>query len=145
MKKVILISLEAFALIWLGACVAAEKAQVTSDTKPAINEEKPIAKRNPQSMDRKQQIEHAVAALASWKSVAEENIQVVETRSITWRSGALGCPKKGMNYTLALVPGRLIVLRVDDKSYRYHSDLEGAPFFCPDGRSESSKINPVDL
>lgn len=138
--------MEFFGLMYLGACMAGETSdQSTPDATQLSNQEKSAIETDQRAMNKEQQIENAVASLARWKKVSEKDIELLETRSITWRSGALGCPKKGMAYTLALVPGRLIILRISGKAYRYHADLEGPPFFCPDARSESTKINSDDL
>ena len=59
-----------------------------------------------------------------------------ETQPVTWRSGALGCPRPEMSYTQALVPGILIILKAHDTVYRYHSKLAGQPFYCPRKRVE---------
>jgi len=53
-----------------------------------------------------------------------------------WRSGALGCPEPGMNYTQALVPGALIILAVGKETHGYHAKLGGKPFYCPSERAE---------
>jgi hypothetical protein len=45
-----------------------------------------------------------------------------------------------MNYTQALVPGSLIILKVGEKQFEYHARNGGPPFYCPADRVES----PVD-
>lgn len=72
----------------------------------------------------------AIADLAGRLSVAPDTIEVLDARFVTWRDGAVGCPEEGLAYSQALVPGWLVVLRVDDASYRYHSAEGAAPFFC---------------
>ena len=65
-----------------------------------------------------------------------DTISLSGATPVTWRSGALGCPKPGMSYTEALVPGIWIMLRVGNKAYRYHAKPSGQPFYCPDEWAE---------
>lgn len=49
---------------------------------------------------------------------------------VTWNDGSLGCPQKGMDYTQALVDGELLMLRVEQALFQYHS-ARGGPFtYC---------------
>lgn len=72
----------------------------------------------------------AIADLAVRLGVAPAEIALVSEEAVTWRDGSLGCPKKDMMYTQALVEGQLIVLSVDGTEYRYHSGNGRAPFYC---------------
>lgn len=87
------------------------------------------------SMDK--QIEGALADLAARTGVAEDTIKVREARSVQWGSGAMGCPKPGMNYTQALVPGVLLLLEVDGTIYHYHGAAGRSLFHCPAGRAQA--------
>ena len=40
-------------------------------------------------------------------------------------------------YTMAIVPGVLILLRADGEVYRYHARRNGTPFYCPTDRVEA--------
>jgi len=145
--KILVPSLAAFSLFWLGACAASnELKEVPNASKlGSMNSKtKPVSGKT-NLMNKKQQIVFAKNALADWKNVDFSEIKLLEIKSVTWRSGALGCPEKGRVYTQALVPGRMILLAIRDELFRYHADLEGAPFHCPDGRAESSSIDPADL
>ena len=51
------------------------------------------------------QIEFSKKDLAQRLGIADELVVLSGARHVTWRSGALGCPDPGMNYTQALVPG----------------------------------------
>jgi hypothetical protein len=62
-------------------------------------------------------------------------IEVVSAEPVTWRDGSLGCPQPGRLYTMALVPGYRVVLRVQGRQYDYHAGARGAPLLCPDGRA----------
>ena len=77
-----------------------------------------------------QQLTEAIQDLAGRLDVQSDDIKVIVEKNVTWRDGSLGCPKEGMMYTQALVPGMLIVLRVDGSEYEYHSGGGRAPFYC---------------
>lgn len=78
-----------------------------------------------------EQIELSIKDLAQRLDVPPETIEVSGARQVTWRSGALGCPQPGMNYTAALVPGSIIYLQVDNTLHAYHSKIGAEPFYCP--------------
>lgn len=67
--------------------------------------------------------------------ISEETVRVVY-----WRSGAAGCPNPDMSYTMAITPGVLFLLRVDDELHRYHSGADGKPFYCPADRAEAPAL-----
>jgi hypothetical protein len=77
-----------------------------------------------------QQVTEAIQDLAGRLGVPTGDIKAISEKNVTWRDGSLGCPQKGMMYTQALVPGTLIVLRVDGAEYVYHSGGGRAPFYC---------------
>lgn len=87
------------------------------------------------SMD--QQIKGAVKDLVARIGVSEDAIKVREVRSVQWGSGAMGCPKPGMNYTQAIVPGVLVFLDVDDKIYRYQGRTGRSLFYCPNDQAQA--------
>lgn len=72
----------------------------------------------------------AIEDLAGRLGVAVGEISLISEQSVTWRDGSLGCPKKDMMYTQALVPGTLIVLAAGDKEYQYHSGQGRPPIYC---------------
>lgn len=74
----------------------------------------------------------ATEDLVERSGVAAEAITVARNEAVTWRDGSIGCPKKGMNYTMALVPGHLVVLEADGQSYSYHSAQGRTPQYCAD-------------
>jgi len=51
-------------------------------------------------------------------------------RAVTWPDGSLGCPRPGVVYTQALVPGYQVVLALDASRYDYRVDTHGAPVLC---------------
>jgi len=84
-----------------------------------------------------QLIEFAKSDLSHRLGVEPVSINLVEARSVTWRSGALGCPQPGMSYTQALVPGYRIMLAVALRTYAYHGNASTGIFLCPSDRTES--------
>jgi hypothetical protein len=93
--------------------------------------------------DTKSPVEIATKDLAGRLSTTPNKIGVVSVENVTWRDGSLGCPKEDMMYTQALVEGTLIVLRVDDKDYQYHSGKGSPPFLCenPVKSAPNSSLN----
>lgn len=71
--------------------------------------------------------------------------QVVEAQEVHWASSALGCPGPGQSYLDVLTPGYYVVLEIDGQTYRYHAGRDGAPFLCPEGRSEAPAGRPDDV
>ena len=86
-----------------------------------------------------QQLTEAIQDLAGRLDVQSDDIKVIVEKNVTWRDGSLGCPRKGMMYTQALVEGALIVLRVDGRDYQYHSGQGRAPFYCENPVNPASK------
>ena len=89
-----------------------------------------------------QQVSGAVADLAARTKIAADAIVVSEARVVKWGSGAIGCPKEGMNYTQAIVPGILVILEADGVLYRYHGRSEAELVYCPDERAEEPAYGP---
>ena len=98
-----------------------------------------------QKMNKEQQIASAQKHLAGKLQIEESEITLTSAQAVTWRSGAMGCPKPDMMYTMALVPGILIVLNVTGRSYRYHASTNGEPAYCPAERVESAGGGPTDM
>jgi hypothetical protein len=74
--------------------------------------------------------EQAIADLAARQGVQQAAITTVSAEEVTWRSGAIGCPQPGFNYTQALVPGTRVILELDGTRYEYHSGGGRAIFLC---------------
>ena len=89
-----------------------------------------------------EQVNFSKQDLATRLGLKVDDIKVSGATSVHWRSGALGCPKPGMSYTEALVPGVWIVLQVNNRAYRYHAIPHGQPFYCPDERAEAPATTP---
>ena len=68
--------------------------------------------------------------------VSREAIEVEEAGAVVWRDGSLGCPQPGMMYTMALVPGYRIVLKVGDETFDYHASERGHFLLCEGGLAQ---------
>lgn len=76
-------------------------------------------------------VREAIAAEAQRQGVSTDEVEVVSHADVVWSDGSVGCPQPGMMYAQALVPGRLLVLKVGDELASYHS--AGAGFsYCAD-------------
>jgi hypothetical protein len=64
-------------------------------------------------------------------------IRVLESKRVTWRSAAVGCPQPDRGYQMRLMPGVLIRLRAAGQVFEYHSTLRGPPFLCDPELAES--------
>jgi hypothetical protein len=84
-----------------------------------------------------QQVTEAILDLSGRLGVQDSDVRLIVERNVTWRDGSLGCPEEDMMYTQALVEGSLILLRVDDVEYEYHSGGGRAPFYC------ENPVNPT--
>ena len=91
-----------------------------------------------------QQLTEAIQDLAGRLDVQSDDIKVIVEKNVSWRDGSLGCPRKGMMYTQALVPGALIVLGVGEKEYEYHSGNGGDPTFCATPQAPAPSTTSAD-
>lgn len=135
-----------YTLIWIGAGCQQNEMQSASDMQSpdrnssttTLNEK--LAVSDGVSVD--QQIEGAKMDLASILGVEVDVIAVKEARSVQWGSGALGCPKPGMSYTQALVPGLRVLLEVDGAVYYYHGGRGSMLFNCPAKLAQAPAYGP---
>lgn len=65
------------------------------------------------------------ADAASSAGVPAEQVRVVSVEPVTWRDGSLGCPKPGMYYTQAIVPGHRVLVEVDGRRFDYRVGAGG--------------------
>ena len=91
----------------------------------------------PESISMNQQITGATKDLADRIGVAADVITVKDARSVQWGSGAMGCPKPGMSYTQALVPGIRLLLEANGTIYYYHGSTGKSLFYCPAERAKA--------
>jgi len=119
------------------ACDSGEK-QVVSELSPA-QDTPTVAPENDTPvtpMNMKTQIEFSRTDLAQRLGIELDSVTLSGSSPVNWRSGALGCPEPGMNYTESLVPGVLIFLKVGNEAHGYHAKVGGEPFYCPRERAE---------
>jgi hypothetical protein len=76
------------------------------------------------------------AQLATEQGVNAGDVKVVSAQSVNWPNGALGCPKPGVMYTQAIVPGYRVELEAGGKRFTYHASTRGAIKRC-EGRIQS--------
>ena len=124
-----------FAISIIASLAACQSTDDQSDLRSSAEQDQPKITQEGSSrevaMNFNQQLSFSKQDLASRLDIDVENIKIRVARQITWRSGAIGCPKPGMNYTQALVPGVLILMDVDGKTYGYHAQQNQKPFYCP--------------
>lgn len=113
---------------------SAGEAAVSGDQVPQVQVSDTKASADGESLG--QQVSGAIADLATRSGTAEGAISVRKARTVTWGSSAVGCPKEGMSYTQAIVPGVLVILEADGVLYRYHGRLEAKLVYCPDDRAK---------
>ena len=66
------------------------------------------------------------AELATEQHVSASDVKVLSAESVNWPNGALGCPKPGVMYTQAIVPGYRIELEAGGKRFTYSASTRGA-------------------
>jgi hypothetical protein len=84
----------------------------------------------PSDQEMQQLIAQAKADLARELSIELEQIELVEAIRVDWPDSSLGCPEPGGEYLHVWVVGELILLRVENKVYEYHSGNNRPPFLC---------------
>lgn len=124
-----------------GPAVTAKSQQPVGDNSQINLERK---ERKPSTALLEQFVEFARNDLAQRMDADPASIKLLGTHEVEWRSGALGCPEPGMNYTQAIVPGLLIRLGVGNDEFDYHAKIDGKPFYCPRERSELPALNQPD-
>lgn len=70
------------------------------------------------------------ADLAARLEVTADEVKVTAVEDVTWPDASLGCPRPGMDYTMALVPGYRVVLEVAGRAYEYHTDKGTRVVYC---------------
>ena len=63
------------------------------------------------------------------------DLDLISAEQVTWADGSAGCPRVGVLYTQAELPGWRVRLRVAAEVWDYHGGERGAPVLCPPGRS----------
>ncbi|HEY0644511.1 MAG TPA: hypothetical protein VGD39_13880 [Nocardioides sp.] len=72
----------------------------------------------------------AVEDLAASLGVTSADVEVVAVEEVPWNDGSRGCAKPGRMYTMGIVEGARITLRVGATAYEYHSGGPRPPALC---------------
>ena len=72
------------------------------------------------SLKENEATELAYATLSSAIGAGIEDITLIHISRFSWPDSAIGCPKPGLQYTQAIVPGFLALLDHGNKKYRIH-------------------------
>jgi len=63
--------------------------------------------------------------LAGHLNISEDEIKTVSVTFGSWADGSLGCPEPGHFYTMAIVPGTIIIFEAQGKQYQYNASSSG--------------------
>ncbi len=80
----------------------------------------------------------AVDDMAQRMDVEAQEVTVAGHAKVTWPDGSIGCPQKGMQYTMALVPGEQLILQVGDTYASYHKGRQAAFSYCANPKPPTS-------
>ena len=72
----------------------------------------------------------AIADAAKVTGADPSAITVVSAEPKVWTDGSLGCPKPGVLYTQALVPGYQVILDADGRQMDYRATADGDVKLC---------------
>lgn len=84
-------------------------------------------------------VQAARADAAQRSGLLPAQMQLVTAESVTWSDGGLGCPRKGLLYTQALVPGYRVKLKVGNEVWHYHAGERGGLLLCPPGQAQEPR------
>jgi len=70
------------------------------------------------------------AEVASEQGVSAADVKVISAEAVNWPNSALGCPKPGLMYTQAIVPGYRIKLEAGGKHFTYNASTRGSYKRC---------------
>lgn len=76
-------------------------------------------------------VETVLADASKQTGLDRESLEVLGAEAVTWPDGSLGCPKPGMMYTQALVPGYRVQIRAGERVLDYHASQRGYFVLCP--------------
>ena len=127
-------------VVAIGVSLVACKEQAPDPARPEVAAGEPAgtaASDAAQNIGIDHQLSLAKQDLAARLKIEASDIEVETVRNVQWRSGAAGCPQPDMSYTMAIVPGVLIVLKANGETYRYHGGVNREPFYCPTERAEA--------
>jgi hypothetical protein len=73
----------------------------------------------------------ALTDAARRTGLKREELKVLGAEAVTWPDGSIGCPRPGMVYTQALVPGYRVRIEARGQVLDYHAGMSRQPVFCP--------------
>jgi hypothetical protein len=79
-----------------------------------------------------------VADAATVAGVDPGSVTLVSVKPVTWMDGSLGCPKPGVMYTQAVVPGFQVIVRAGDRKLDYRVGRSGTAKRCDSGATSGS-------
>jgi len=81
--------------------------------------------------------QQATDFLARTLNVPADQLTLQSSEEVEWSDGALGCPKPGMMYTQALVPGFKLTYTDGTRTYDIHTDNSGNQIiWCNNGQPQ---------
>jgi len=78
------------------------------------------------------------ADAATVAGVDPASVVLVSVKPVTWMDGSLGCPKPGVMYTQAVVPGFRVIVRAGDRKLDYRVGRSGTAKRCDSGATSGS-------
>lgn len=92
----------------------------------------------PDAVLQRAEVQAAVADMAQRMDVSAQEVSVAGHAEVTWSDGSIGCPQKGMQYTMALVPGEQLILQVGTTYASYHKGKQAQFSYCADPKPPTS-------
>lgn len=86
-------------------------------------------------------VEQAREDLAQRLNIPNDQITLLEAKAVVWPDASLGCPQPDMVYQQIPHEGVLIVLKVGEREYEYHSGGSQDLFLC-ELSLKTKKITP---
>lgn len=88
----------------------------------------------------------SIVSPARWAAIEKDLLSrgvdatpaLVSAEAVTWRDGALGCPRPGMQYTQALVDGMQVIVEAGGQQYDYRFGTGDTPRLCRPQRPGAS-------
>ena len=87
-------------------------------------------------------LELAKEDLSQRLDIGEDEIEVLETRTVVWPDASLGCPQPGKVYAQSQMDGLLIRLGAKGQMYFYHSGGTREPFLCKETAQVVPNVTP---
>jgi hypothetical protein len=57
-------------------------------------------------------------------------VKIISLGMRSWGDAGLGCPKPGHVYLSTITPGLIVLLRIENERFEYHTDLNGRVELC---------------